>query len=200
MSRGGRALRERPAREILHAVVGLKKDAVERVVGEPRGVLIQEPSEELGASPASVPLVEAPPGRLEQLALEGLHLTVVHRARAQGGEVALFRDPPVLGRGQFREPRGVGRDRRGIEREGAQHIVGAVVAARLVHGEDLHRAEVVSRRPLDHFREGLRVADAEIMAPPQREERDEESGDFLFWVDGHGWMPPPPRVGPSWKK
>ena len=60
-----------------------------------------------------------------------------------------------------------------------------MIAARFIDGEDLDRAEVVSRGPLDHLGKGLRVTDTEIMAPPQRKEGDKESGDFLFRVDGH---------------
>jgi hypothetical protein len=94
----------------------------------------------------------------------------------------------------------MGGDRGGIERKGAQDIVGAMVAAGFIDRKDLHGAEVVPRRPLDHFGEGLRVTDAEVMPAPEGEEWNEKSRDFLFRIDGHGWMLPLTRVGPSGSK
>ena len=78
------------------------------------------------------------------------------------------------------------RDRGGIEREGAQDIVRAVVTAGFVDRKDLHGSKAVSGRPFDRLAKGLGVTDAKIVPATQREERDEKTGDFLFGVEGHG--------------
>jgi hypothetical protein len=38
------------------------------------------------------------------------------------------------------------------------------------------------------------------MPAPEGEEWNEKSRDFLFRIDGHGWMLPLTRVGPSGSK
>jgi hypothetical protein len=61
-----------------------------------------------------------------------------------------------------------------------------MIATGFVHGKNLNRAKPVPRSPFDHFGEGLRIPDPEIMPSPQRKEGHQHSGYFLFRVEIHG--------------
>ena len=73
----------------------------------------------------------------------------------------------------------------GINGACTENIVGTVVSAGLVNGENLDCPEIVSGRPLHDFGQSLRVPYAEIMPSPDCEKGHKDSGDFFIRIKVH---------------
>ena len=83
-----------------------------------------------------------------------------------------------------------GREMQGrrLERDRANRIVRAVIAAHFIDRQELDDLEPNPRRPIDKLPQRLQIADAQIGLRAQREKRREHSRDFLLGRQVHGKM------------
>ena len=173
----GIAMLERPRVPALRTVA-LHEHAEEHVAVEPRSFGAAKFAEAPCPRATSAPRVreEIFIRPLEQRRLERLHRGILHRPGAHG----IGREFREVAGAQVGHRRGRHLDRRGIERDGRDRIVGRMIAARFIHRQQLHEMKTLRRRPIHKLAQRPHVAHAEIVRAPQRKERREQSGDFLF--------------------
>ena len=166
--------------------VFVEQRAEKRIAGQPAHVVLDEGLEfvrDVGAG-LEIDGLELDVGVGQNLELELLDLAV-------GDGTALQLRADIIGDhlGQhFRQQAGhlLGRDGEinRIDRHGADRVVGAVVVAGLVDGEDLEQAELLFRAEGDRLAHGLGVADAQVVVVTQGKHRQQRAGQT--WVSGFG--------------
>ena len=112
----------------------------------------------------------------KQVRLQLAHLFILHRSLAQciAAEEAAGRAVKLVL--DLRDDRRRDLQRQVIQRDGADGIVRAAVAASRVDRQELHKAQPDLRRPVDEFTNTARVADAEIIGSSDGKNGDKDAG------------------------
>ena len=160
-----------PVRPVFMAVL-FHEDFEKAEVIQPGGFLFAE-GLKLGHSPSlAFDLTE---GTAQQRVFQPPHLGVVYRAMAQQIHAQNAGDAAVEFFVQLRHHRRGEIERQVIQRDGADGVVGAAIAAGGVDGQKLDKAEAGVGGPVDELTHAADVANAEVIGRAQGENWDQNA-------------------------
>ena len=161
-------------------VVPINQSAEERIGFEPLSFGLLKGLELCAPRRASLRTPEIFVPQREQFSLERLDGTVAHRTLAQRGDIMFFCNTRKILLGDIRQPLRAHGQRDRLVGDRTNDIVGTVVGPRFVNGQNLNEPETFFRSPCRKLDESFRIANADIIRPPNGTQGRKDASDFLF--------------------
>ena len=118
----------------------------------------------------------------EERVFQSADMVILHGTAAEGLEVITSEDLLGIRRQKVGQARGAEVERERFQRHGADGIVGTVIAADGIDGEELHESETRSGGPIDQLADGGGIANAQIIWGAEGKDGAEDTCGF-----GAGW-------------
>ena len=179
LGRLARLMRGRPAGRHLAPVPRHQRTEL-AVRVEPVAFALLEFGKRADSDAVGFPAAKDPERGFKKLVFERLHGPVLDRTLAQRRDVMARADVIKRTLRELGQPGRSRRDRRRFVRHRAQNVVRAVVAAGLVHRQDLHHPESLRCGPTRKLDQRCRVSDAEVGLPAQRAHGTKYSGQLVL--------------------